>query len=86
MTTKTLYLTLALCSAIAFVLTLSIAFVLFGRSLTDQVTSSFLVSVPPALASLFVIRVTTFSISWLGAAAVYFVFFTGFVVVLGVVG
>lgn len=75
MDNRTLYLTLVGSTSLGFVLILVLYAAVFGLNPANRVGYGLLVSVPPALGALLVVKLTRVFDSWLGAFIVYFALF-----------
>lgn len=75
MDNKTLYTTLIVSTGLALSLILLEYYAVHGRNPFNRVGFAFFMSVVPALAALVVLKLTTFFVSWRGAAGVYIAFF-----------
>jgi hypothetical protein len=71
MDNRTLYLTLAVSASLGFVLILVLYAVAFGLNPASRWGYGLLVSVPPALGALLVVKLTRVFESWRGAVIVY---------------
>jgi hypothetical protein len=75
MNNATLYLTLALSATLGFVVILVIYAAVFGLNPASRWGYGLLISVPPALGALLVIKLTRVFDSWRGAFVVYLALF-----------
>lgn len=75
MNNKTLYMTLAVATGLALAFILLEYYLVHDRNPFNRVGFALFMSCLPALAALLVLKLTTFFVSWRGAAGVYIVFF-----------
>lgn len=75
MENKTLYRTLIVSTGLALAFILLEYYAVHGRNPFNRVGYAFFMSVLPALAAFVVLKLTTFFVSWRGAASVYIAFF-----------
>ena len=82
MNNRTLYATLAVSAAAAFVFTLLLYAWLSGRNPVSRLGYGIFVSVLPAVGALIVLKLTNVFVTWRGAAIVYFALFVLVVIFL----
>ena len=75
MDNRTLYFTLALSAFFAFLFILAVYVGKFGGNPINRVGFGLLLSIPPALGALLVVKLTRVFESWLGAVSVYVALF-----------
>ena len=85
MNDKTIYVSLAVLTAMGFLCTLLEYYAVQGRNPLNRLGYGVFVSLLPAVGAFVVLKLTTFFVSWRGAAIVYIAFFV-LVIILQAVG
>jgi predicted Abi (CAAX) family protease len=80
---RTIYVTLAVTTALGF-LSILLEYALQGRNPLNRLGFAVFMSVVPALGALLVLKLTTYFESWRGAAIVYVAFFVLIIMIQGV--
>lgn len=84
MNNRTIYVTLAVSTALAFLFTLLEYYAVQGRNPLNRLGFGFFMSFAPALGAFIVLKLTTYFESWRGAAMVYVAFFVLVIMIQGV--